>query len=57
MKECVCCQCCEHPIGYAPKYYQCSSCQLFGTVDDFTDGDGDTCDTCVAAETKAKETK
>lgn len=56
MKECICCQCSDHEIGYEPEYFQCESCSLYGTEDDFgaeSKEQGEICNDCWVEEHSA----
>lgn len=55
MKECVCCQCSDHEIGYAPEYFQCEACSLYGTEDDFGQSKDPICNDCVEKERDTAE--
>lgn len=51
MRECICCQCAE-VAGEFKGYLQCSSCDLFGNEDEFSNDDSGVCNNCNEKEIK-----
>jgi hypothetical protein len=47
MQECVCVQCRDDEPGCSPEFWQCDTCRLWGSDDEY-ENCSPTCKSCVA---------